>query len=153
MSCHSQVWSNSPLLEPVRESYTKNVPLKWTVLNKVPDFVFFNHSIHIKRGISCNNCHGPVQAMQMAYKGRPFQMVWCLECHRNPENYVNKPEFVWDLYRKIQCDPKHLSAEEYSLMEGEQYVRSAKELDEGKKLVEQYHIKKDQLSDCATCHH
>jgi hypothetical protein len=153
MSCHSQVWSNSPLLEPVRESYTKNIPLKWNVLNKVPDFVYFNHSIHIKRGISCNNCHGAVQAMQMAYKGRPFQMQWCLECHRNPANYVNKPEFVWDLYRKIQTDPTQLSNEENSLMLGKQYQRTKKELETGQKLLDQYKVKKDQLSDCAVCHH
>ena len=61
--------------------------LKWFTLNRVPDFVFFNHSIHIKRGVNCNNCHGPVQAMQMASKGRPFQMSWCLDCHRHPEKY------------------------------------------------------------------
>lgn len=153
MSCHSQVWSNSPLLEPVRESYEKNIPLKWHKINAVPDFVFFNHSIHIKRGVSCNNCHGPIHAMQMAAKGRPFQMRWCLECHRNPERYVNKPEFVWDLYHKIQRDNKQLTREETALMLGEQYRRRPAEIEEGKKLVEQYHIKKEQLSDCSTCHH
>jgi hypothetical protein len=151
MSCHSQIWTNSPLLEPVRESYTKNVPIKWTRLNKVPDFVYFNHSIHIKRGVSCNNCHGPIQAMQMAYKGNSFQMRWCLECHRNPENYVNKPEFVWDLYRKIQSGAP-LTPEENSLRLGRQYKRNSQELEEGRKLVEQYHIKKQQLSDCWICH-
>jgi Cytochrome c7 and related cytochrome c len=164
MSCHSQVWSNSPLLEPVRESYDKNVPLKWLTLNKVPEFVYFNHSIHLKRGVNCNNCHGPVQAMQMAYKGRPFQMTWCLDCHRHPEKYVNKPEFVFDLYEKIRKTKtgtkgnNHetiagLTEEEQSLMVGDQYVRNAKELEAGKKLVKEYNIKVEQLSDCAVCHH
>ncbi|WP_395141657.1 cytochrome c3 family protein [Armatimonas sp.] len=164
MSCHSQVWSNSPLLEPVRESYEKNVPLKWITLNKVPEFVYFNHSIHLKRGINCNNCHGPVQAMQMAYKGRPFQMTWCLDCHRHPEKYVNKPEFVFGLYEKIRKGKTGtkgdghktiagLTEEEQSLMVGDQYVRNAKELEEGDKLVKEYNIKKEQLSDCAVCHH
>src|SRR5437588_5549930 len=59
MSCHSQIWTNSPLLDPVRASYVKQEPLKWNRLHSVPDFVFFNHSIHINRGINCNNCHGP----------------------------------------------------------------------------------------------
>ncbi|HVK06739.1 MAG TPA: cytochrome c3 family protein [Armatimonadaceae bacterium] len=151
MSCHSQVWTNSPLLEPIRESYTKNVPLKWVKLNEVPDFVYFNHSIHVKRGVSCNNCHGPVQAMQMAYKGNQFQMKWCLECHRNPENYVNKPEFVWNLYQKIQRGDK-LTPEEASLAAGRQYKRSAAELNEGKKLAAEYHVQERALTDCNICH-
>lgn len=152
MSCHSQIWTNSPLLEPVRESYEKNVPLKWTVLNKVPDFVYFNHSIHINRGISCNNCHGPIQAMQIAYKGQPFQMKWCLECHRNPEKYVNEQQFVWQLYRNIQTDPKNLTPEELSLRQGKQYQRNEAELAKGRELVEKYHIKTESLTDCYICH-
>jgi hypothetical protein len=156
MSCHSQIWTNSPLLEPVRESYIKNVPLKWTVLNKAPDFVYFNHSIHIARGISCNNCHGPVQAMQIAYKGQAFQMKWCLECHRNPENYVNKPEFVWNLYENIRRgkhpDGTELTLEEEALREGRQYKRRDEELAEGRKLVEHYHVQTQALSDCNICH-
>ena len=151
MTCHSQVWTNSPLLEPIRESYTKNVPIKWTKLNQLPDFVYFNHSIHIKRGVSCNNCHGPVQSMQMAYKGKAFEMKWCLDCHRKPENAVNKQEFVWELYRKIQAGEK-LTAEEQTLASGKQYTRNATELEAGKALVDQYKVKKQQLSDCWTCH-
>lgn len=153
MSCHSQVWNNSPLLEPVRESYEKNVPLKWTAVNKLPDFVYFNHSIHIKRGVNCNNCHGPIQAEQMAAKGRSFQMRWCLECHRNPEKYVSEPNFVFDFYEKVRRDPKSLTAEEQILMQGEQYARKPDELRKGQELVKKYHIKKEQLTDCAVCHH
>lgn len=157
MSCHSQIWTNSPLLEPVRESYIKNVPLKWTVLNKVPDFVYFNHSIHIARGISCNNCHGPVQAMQMAYKGQAFQMRWCLECHRAPENYVNKPEFIWEFYRNVQRgkheDGTPLTAEEEALKIGVQYKRNREELEKGAALVKEYNVQTKAISDCATCHH
>lgn len=163
MSCHSQVWTNSPLLEPVRESYTKNVPLKWTVLNKVPDFVYFNHSIHINRGVSCNNCHGPVQAMQMVYKGQAFQMRWCLDCHRNPEKYVGPREQVFTLYQDIQRghrvgvdqagDPLPLTPEEETLKEGKQYVRTPAELAVGRDWVKKYHIKTQQLTDCSVCHH
>jgi hypothetical protein len=164
MSCHSQIWTNSPLLEPVRESYDKNVPLKWLTLNKVPDFVYFNHSIHLARGVNCNNCHGPVQSMQMAYKGRAFQMAWCLDCHRHPEKYVNEQSFVFGLYDKIRQTKvgtkseqgktiSGLTAEEQSLMIGEQYQRNAAELEVGKQLVKKYNIKTEQLSDCAVCHH
>ena len=152
MSCHSQIWTNSPLLEPVRESYVKNIPIKWTQLNKVPDFVYFNHSIHVNRGVSCNNCHGAVQSMQMAYKGNPFQMRWCLECHRKPENYVAPKENVWRLYRDIQRGGI-LTAEQRALREGRQYKRTPEELEAGRQLLKQYHVKKEQLSDCGICHH
>ncbi|MDX1932106.1 MAG: cytochrome c3 family protein [Capsulimonadales bacterium] len=156
MSCHSQIWTNSPLLEPVRESYIKNVPLKWTRLNELPDFVYFNHSIHVNRGISCNNCHGPVQAMQMAYKGQAFQMRWCLECHRNPERYVNETQFVWDLYRNIQrgqrADGTVLTNEEEALKRGLQYHRNEEELKKGRELVKKYNIQTQALSDCSICH-
>ena len=161
MSCHSQVWTNSPLLEPVRESYVKNVPLKWTVLNKVPDFVYFNHSIHVNRGVSCNNCHGPIQAMQIVYKGQAFQMKWCLDCHRNPENYVGPKENVWNLYTDIQRgggldkDGKliPLTPEQETLKLGKQYKRTPEELVEGREWVKKYHIKTAQLTDCSICHH
>jgi len=156
MSCHSQILTNSPLLEPVRESYIKKVPLKWTVLNRVPEFVYFNHSIHLARGISCNNCHGAIQAMQIVYKGQAFQMKWCLECHRNPENYVNKPEFVWNLYDNIRrgkhADGSELTLEEEALRAGQQYKRKDEELAEGRKLIEQYHVQTRALSDCNICH-
>lgn len=156
MSCHSQIWTNSPLLEPIRESYKNNIPIKWTRLNQVPDFVYFNHSIHINRGVSCNNCHGPIQAMQMAYKGQAFQMRWCLDCHRNPENYVNEPEFVWNLYQNIQrgkhADGSVLTDEEITLMNGEQYKRSTEELKKGKELVKKFHVQTESISDCTTCH-
>jgi hypothetical protein len=101
--------------------------------------------------------------MQMAYKGRPFQMTWCLDCHRHPEKYVNKPDFVFGLYEKIRKGKtgtkNHgetiagLTEEEQQLMVGDQYVRTGKELEEGKKLVKEYNIKVEQLSDCAVCHH
>ena len=84
MSCHSQIWTNSPLLEPVRASYVKQEPLKWNRLHSVPDFVYFNHSIHINRGINCNICHGPIQKEMIAYKGKPFWMVMVPELPPQP---------------------------------------------------------------------
>ncbi|MBX3118099.1 MAG: cytochrome c3 family protein [Fimbriimonadaceae bacterium] len=92
MSCHSQIWTNSPLLEPVRKSYEDGTPLVWNKVNKVPEFVYFNHSIHIERGISCNQCHGAVQEMTMTSKAQAFSMDWCLTCHTEPEKYLLKPE-------------------------------------------------------------
>ena len=156
MSCHSQIWTNSPLLEPVRESYINNTPIKWNQLNKVPEFVYFNHSIHVNRGLNCNICHGPVQAMQLAYKGKTFHMAWCLNCHRNPENFVAEKEQVLGLYEKGQKTAAKnyagLTAEEQALLNGQDYKRTPAELEHGRQLVKQYGIKTKQLSDCWICH-
>lgn len=151
MSCHSQVWTNSPLLEPIRESFRTGTPVQWNRLNKLPEFVYFNHSIHIDRGLSCNICHGPVQAMQLAYKAKPFTMAWCLECHRNPANHVGDPANVWGLYEKIQRRAD-LTPEEKALAAGEEYHRKGKELDAGKEWVKRHKIKTEELTDCWICH-
>ena len=162
MSCHSQIWTNSPLLEPLRQSYENNIPLKWNQLNKVPEFVFFNHSIHVNRGINCNTCHGPVQQMHIAYKGNSFQMGWCLQCHRAPQNYLYKDETrpdltprqqVFNLYWKIQNNEK-LSAREQSLADGQDPISlDPQDVEKGKQLINQYGVKVQQLSDCSVCHH
>ncbi len=164
MSCHSQIWTNSPLLEPIRQSYETGTPIKWNLVNKVPDFVHFNHSIHIARGVNCNTCHGPVQNMHITYKGNPFQMQWCLECHRAPDRYIYKdatrPDLsprqqVFNLYWKYQKNGmKDLTYREQELMEGKfAGTDDAKERAEGKKLVKYYGIKVQQLADCSVCHY
>jgi hypothetical protein len=151
MSCHSQIWTNSPLLKPVRDSWTTGTPIAWNVVNKVPEFVYFNHSIHIDRGVKCNNCHGAIQKMQLAAKGKTFFMSWCLNCHRNPENYVGKPEDVFKFYEKYQQN-EGLTPEEKALAAGLDYHRSPEEVAEGQRLVKEYGIKTKTLSDCWICH-
>jgi hypothetical protein len=165
MSCHSQIWTNSPLLEPVRTSYEKGLPIEgvegvgWNQVNKLPEFVYFDHSIHIARGINCNHCHGPIQEMTITWKGRPFSMAWCLECHREPEKYLykdtaaNSPrEQVFGLYRKLQNkDP--LTPHEEALAHGQDaQVKTKEELQTGEELLKAYKVKKQQLTDCYTCH-
>ena len=85
MNCHAQIWTNAALLEPVRESYKTGKSLVWTRVNDLPDFAYFNHSIHINKGVGCNTCHGPVDRMPLMYNQASLQMEWCLECHRAPE--------------------------------------------------------------------
>src|SRR3954471_1930752 len=94
MNCHSQIWINSPALEPVRESYRTNQSIRWTRVHDLPDFVYFNHSIHIKKGVGCETCHGRVDTMALMYQQSSLEMRWCLDCHRNPEKYVRPREFV-----------------------------------------------------------
>jgi len=161
MSCHSQIWTNSPLLEPIRKSYETGTPLKWNLVNKTPEFVYFNHSIHISRGINCNTCHGPVQNMHITYKGNSFQMQWCLQCHRAPERYLyhdeKHPEMsprqqVFNLYWKYQAN-ESLTSREHELLEGEfRGTDNKEEKDAGKELLKKYGVKVQQLADCSVCH-
>jgi hypothetical protein len=164
MSCHSQIWTNSPLLEPVRRSYETGTPIKWNLVNKVPQFVHFNHSIHVARGINCNTCHGPVQFMHITYKGNSFQMQWCLQCHRNPGRYIyqdkQNPDLqprqqVFNLYWKFQqVGLNGLSARERSIIEGHYGGSDDKaETAEGQELVKRYGVRVAQLSDCSVCHY
>lgn len=130
MACHSQIWTDSPLLEPVRLSYRDGTPIKWTLVNSVPDFVFFNHSIHVAKGVGCNVCHGAVNKMMITSKGVAFQMSWCLNCHRNPEQFLRPRDQVFNM----------------------NYVAPVDQLELGKKLVRENHVKKEQLTDCSVCH-
>jgi hypothetical protein len=97
MNCHSQIWVGSPLLAPVRESYRTGRSLEWNRVHWVPDYVKFNHSIHVKKGIGCYSCHGRVDEMPLTWQVHTLQMDWCLDCHRNPEKHVRPREEVFNL--------------------------------------------------------
>lgn len=162
-SCHSQIWTNSPLLEPIRQSYETNTPIKWNLVNRLPEFVYFNHSIHVSRGINCNTCHGPMQEMNITYKGNSFQMAWCLQCHRAPQNYLYKDQSnpnqtprqqVFNLYWKLQENGREgMSPREQQLLKGDDPISLAKDdVAQGQQLVKQYGVKVQQLADCWVCH-
>jgi hypothetical protein len=95
MNCHSQLWAESPVLEPVRASYRDDKPLVWNRVNDVPDFVYFFHDIHVERGVACATCHGDVAQMPLTWKSATLYMEWCLDCHRNPEQHIGPPEAVF----------------------------------------------------------
>jgi len=97
MNCHSQIWTNAALLEPVRASYRSGESLQWTRVNQLPDFVFFNHSIHITKGVGCNTCHGPVDLMPIMYQQESLQMEWCLGCHRDPGKNLRPRDQVFNM--------------------------------------------------------
>jgi hypothetical protein len=88
MGCHSQIWPSAPLLAPVRESYASGRRLKWNRVYRLPDHVYFNHSIHVRKGVGCVTCHGKVSEMPLTAKARPFFMFECLDCHRNPDPHL-----------------------------------------------------------------
>jgi hypothetical protein len=128
MTCHSQIWADSPMLAPVRESYRMNRSLAWTRVNDVADFVYFNHSIHVKKGIGCVSCHGQVDQMPLMWREHSLYMEWCLDCHRHPERYVRPRQEVFNMHWQPAGDQLAL----------------------GQQLVEEYRIQK--LTDCSTCH-
>ena len=103
MNCHSQIWTDAPMLEPVRESYRTGKSLVWTRVDYLPDFVYFNHSIHVDKGVGCASCHGPVDKMPLMFEANSLQMEWCLNCHRAPEKFLRPRDQVFNMnYRAAQ---------------------------------------------------
>jgi DNA-directed RNA polymerase subunit RPC12/RpoP len=92
MGCHAQIWNESPLLAPVRESYATGIPIRWRRVNSVPDFVYFDHRVHVTRGVGCESCHGRVDLMARVRKVQILSMQFCLDCHRDPEPSLRPPE-------------------------------------------------------------
>jgi len=128
MSCHSQIWSNASILEPVRASYRTGQSLSWTRVHDLPDFVYFNHSIHVNKGIGCSTCHGRIDQMPLTHKVNTLFMNWCLNCHREPEQYIRPRDQVFNMA----------------------YQPPPNQLEVGRKLVAEYKVQK--LTDCWTCH-
>ncbi len=127
MTCHSQIHTTAEILEPVRESWRSDRAIAWVRVNDLPDFVYFNHSIHLKKGVGCVTCHGPIQEMALTWRENPLEMAWCLQCHRNPEKFVRPRDQVFSTTWQA-ADQEKLGAQ----------------------LVQEYQIRK--LTDCSICH-
>ena len=97
MTCHSQVWKDAPVLQPVRESLQTGKPLQWTRVHDLPGYVYFNHSIHVNKGVGCASCHGRVDRMPITWKTQDLEMRWCLDCHRHPEEHLRPPDEVFNM--------------------------------------------------------
>jgi hypothetical protein len=131
MNCHSQIWVGSPMLEPVRASYRDNKPLEWNRVNRLAEFVYFDHSIHVAKGVGCTTCHGDVNKMPLMWQHGSLLMEWCLECHRDPAEHVRPRERVFDMTWQPPDDQTAV----------------------GRELVKKYHIRKPQeITSCSTCH-
>jgi len=92
MNCHSQVWNGSNTLAPVRLSAQTGQPIAWQRVHNLPDYVYFDHSIHVQKGVACETCHGRVDQMPLTMKASSLQMQWCLDCHRDPVSHLRPPE-------------------------------------------------------------
>lgn len=130
MNCHSQLYTDVELLKPVRESYATGRAIKWNWVYKLPDFVYFDHSIHVQKGVGCATCHGRVDQMPLIKRAVPLRMQWCLDCHRDPAPHLRPKDEVFNM--RWQPPP-------------DQRAR-------GEALMKQYGIAVQQLTDCSVCH-
>jgi hypothetical protein len=103
MTCHSQLFTDAPMLAPVRESAERGMPLHWTRVHRLPDFAYFDHSIHVKKGVACVECHGRVDRMPLMRRVAPLTMQWCLDCHRDPSAHLRDPSHVFDMTTSAQA--------------------------------------------------
>jgi len=131
MTCHSQIFNDAPVLAPVRESLAANMPLKWTRVHDLPDYVYFDHSIHVAKGLGCSTCHGRIDQMPITWRVNTLYMKWCLECHRAPQRFVRPQEKIYDM----------------------DWQSSRSQSVDGFQLVAQYQIDTSgRLTNCGTCH-
>src|SRR5580658_838402 len=131
MTCHSILFVDSPFLEPVRASYRTGAPIAWNRVHKLDQFAYFDHSIHIAKGIGCFTCHGAVDQMPLVRQVASLQMEWCLDCHRQPEKYLRPKDQVFNMSYRPPSDQIAL----------------------GLQLKQEYHIRDSRdLTSCSTCH-
>jgi hypothetical protein len=130
MTCHSELYTQSAMLAPVRASLADDRPIHWNKVNRLPDYVYFDHSIHIAKGVGCSTCHGAVDHMPLMRQAAPLTMGWCLDCHRDPAPNLRPAAAVFD--------PDWSPPED--------------QLEQGRKLLASYLIDNEHLTDCSVCH-
>ena len=131
MTCHSKIWTNAPILQPVRESWRTGRPIVWERVHNLPDYVYFNHDIHVNKGIGCSSCHGRIDRMPLTQQVASLQMEWCLTCHRNPERFLRPRERVFEMDYRPPDNQEAL----------------------GRELADRYELRSHQLlQNCSLCH-
>lgn len=131
MNCHSVLFNNSAYLEPVRESYRSDKSIEWVKVHRLADFAYFNHSIHISKGVGCSTCHGTVNQMPLIFQASTLQMQWCLDCHRSVENVLRPLDQVYNMDWKAPANQQEI----------------------GRKFAIERKIRTvEELTSCSTCH-
>jgi hypothetical protein len=130
MTCHSQIWTEAPVLRPVRQSFVENRPIFWNRVADLPDHVYFNHEVHVSAGVGCVTCHGRIDQMHRTRQAEPFLMQWCLDCHRDPAAELRPVETVTAVDWHPEVDAAAM----------------------GQELIERYGIAVETLDDCYICH-
>jgi len=131
MNCHSQLWADSPYLEPVRASFRENKPIQWERVHDLPEYVYFNHSIHVAKGVGCSTCHGQIDTMPAVYQENTLQMEWCLACHREPEKFIRPKKEIFNM----QWSDGDIDAGERAQLKADYHIRS-----------------KAMMTSCSVCH-
>ncbi|NOT55059.1 MAG: cytochrome c3 family protein [Deltaproteobacteria bacterium] len=130
MTCHSQIWTEAPILEPIRASYRTDKAIEWIRVHDLPDFVYFNHSIHVRKGVGCESCHGRVDQMPLMMKANSLDMQWCIACHKQPEQHLRPRDAVFQMGWKPEGDQLAL----------------------GETLLREHHVDKAKMLNCSICH-
>jgi hypothetical protein len=144
MNCHSQIWTNAAYLEPVRESFRSGKSLVWNRVNDLPDFVYFDHSIHVTKGVGCNTCHGPVDRMPLMYNYASLQMEWCINCHRAPEKNLRPREQVFNMRYQQPTTDLPVEVDDKTFTD---------QISLGTYLVHKYRVRSVMdITSCSTCH-
>ncbi len=130
MTCHSQLWTGAPMLAPVRQSLAQDKPLVWQRVHRLPDYVYFDHSVHVAKGVGCSSCHGAVDRMPLMRQVAPLTMGWCLDCHRNPGQALRPAAAIFD--PEWQPPPDQQA--------------------QGAALLRRYQVHTAGLTDCSVCH-
>ena len=131
MNCHSQIWNDSLYLEPVRASFRDNKPIEWERVHDLPEFTYFNHSIHVAKGVGCSTCHGQIDNMPAVFQENTLQMEWCIACHRAPENFIRPKSEVFNM----QWQDGDIDASQRAKLKTDYKIRS-----------------KEMMTSCSTCH-
>ncbi len=131
MNCHSQLFADAPYLETVRASFRDNKPIEWTRVHDLPEFVYFNHSIHVAKGVGCSTCHGEIDNMPAVYQQNTLQMEWCLSCHKDPSQFIRPKSEIFNM----QWKDGNITAERREELKKEYEIRS-----------------REMLTSCSTCH-
>jgi len=131
MNCHSQIWNDSPYLEPVRASFRDNKPIEWERVHDLPEFTYFNHTIHVAKGVGCSTCHGQIDNMPAVFQENTLQMEWCIACHRAPENFIRPKSEVFNM----QWQDGDIDASQRAKLKTDYKIRS-----------------KEMMTSCSTCH-
>ena len=131
MNCHSQLWADSPYLEPVRASFRDNKPIEWERVHDLPEYTYFNHSIHVAKGVGCSTCHGSIDKMPAVYQENTLQMEWCIACHRAPEKFIRPKSEIFNM----AWQDGDLGSKERDKLKVDLKIRS-----------------KEMMTSCSTCH-
>jgi hypothetical protein len=145
INCHQQMWVGAEMLDPVRKSYNTDTPIAWNKVHNVPHYTYFNHSIHVGKGVGCYSCHDRIDQMPLVKQSKTLLMEWCLDCHRNPEQHLRPKSEIFNIGWK--------PADGTVDTDGEVFKPGTTQSELGRQLKDKYKIRgQEVLTNCSMCH-